>query len=196
MKSLSLVVYNRGIFSLRNEWASRSSEHFWERKRGERKCLAWSADSPLFTYFLGIQKISQLCCDRIPIHVVTAVSLHSLKHLTNLTAQNNFTDRTGLIYTLNGFPRYVCADNLTCSFSVNFLLMWNNPWTMCKHFEWTRTMPQLRSDCSSVCSQVTHRSWRFASRESDRWKYIIRDFAVVAIVKFFTLLHTLLENSD
>ena len=121
-------------------------------EKEEKKCLGWSADSPLFIYFLGIQKISQLCCDRSPIHILTTISLHSLKELTNLIAQNNFTEKTGFIHTLNGFPQYACADNLTCSFSVSFLLMWNNLWTMHKHFEWTWTMPQLRSDCSSVNS--------------------------------------------
>lgn len=150
----------------------------------------------LFTGFLRIKKINQLCCDKISIHILTTVSMHSLNELTNLTAQNTFTDNTGLISTLNGFPWYVCADNLTCSFSVSFLLMWNNPWTMHKHFEWTHTMAQLRSDCSSVCSQLTHHGWCSASQESDRWKYIIRDFAAVVVVKFFTLLHALLENTD
>lgn len=33
-------------------------------------------------------------------------------------------------------------------FSVTFILMWINLWTMHKHFEWTQTMAQLRSDCS------------------------------------------------
>lgn len=150
----------------------------------------------LFTGFLRIKKINQLCCDRISIYILTTVSIRSLNELTNLTAQNNFTDNTGLISTLNEFPWYVCADNLTSSFSVSFLLMWNNPWTMHKHSEWTHTMAQLRSDCSSVCSQLTHCGWCSASQESDRWKYIIGDFAAVVVVKFFTLLHALLENTD
>lgn len=58
----------------------------------------------LFTGFLRIKKINKLCCDRISIHILTTVPLHSLNEPTNLTAPNNFTDETGLINTLNGFP--------------------------------------------------------------------------------------------
>lgn len=105
-----------------------------------------------------------------------------------------------LILWIDFHDMYVLTSWLTFSFffffAVTLILMWNNPWTMHTHFEWTQTMPQLRSNCSTSCSQVTHCSWLFASQESDRWKYIIRNFAVVAIVKFFTLLNTLLENSD
>lgn len=140
MKSLSLVVYYRGIFSLRNEWASSSSERFWERKREERKYLAWSADSPFFIYFLGIQKISQLCCDRSLIHIWTIVFLHSLKELTNLTAQNNFTEKTGLIYTLNGF----CDTSVLTTWLALFLLV--SFWCEITHGQCTNILngPELR----------------------------------------------------
>ena len=168
MKSLSLVVYNRGIFSPQNEWASSSSKHFWEKKRGERKCLAWSADSPLFIYSLRIQKISQVCCDRSPIHLLTTAALHSLKELTNLAAQNNFAEKTGLIYTLNDFhDMYVLTTRLVLFLLVSFWCEITH--RQCTNTEQTWTMPQLRSDCSSLCSQVTHCSWCFASQELDRW---------------------------
>lgn len=198
-----LIVYEEPVFGCVQQkgysaWGMNETQllRTFLGERGEGKRLAQNADSPLFIYFLGIQKISQLCCDRNPIHILTTLSLPSLKELTNLTAYNSFTEKARLTYPLNRFPRYVCTDSLTLFFAVTLILMWNNPWTMHTHFEWTQTMPQLRSDCSTAGSQVTHCSWLFASQESDRWKYIIRDFAAVAIVKFFTLLNNLLENSD
>lgn len=92
-------------------------------ERGEGKRLAQNADSPLFIYFLGIQKISQLCCDRNPIHILTTLSLPSLKELTNLTAYNSFTEKARLTYPLNRFPQYVCTDSLTLFFAVTLILM-------------------------------------------------------------------------
>lgn len=194
MKSLSLLVYSRRIFSLRNEWACSSSELFWERKRGERKCLAWSADSPLFIFFWEFRKSANSAVIEFPSTYWPQYLCIAWKswHIS----QPKTTSQRRLGFLIPWMAFHNTADSLTCSFSVSFLLMRNNAWTMHKHFEGTRTMAQLRSDCSSICGQVTQRSWCFASQESDRWKYIIMDFGVVAIVKFFTLLHTLLENSD
>lgn len=189
MKSLSLLAYNRG-YSIGGMNESPAPQNIFVRKRRERNCLVWRADSLLFTDFLGIQKISQLCCEKSPIHI-SMVSLHSLKAMANHTTQTDFTEKTALIYTLNGLPRYDVLIQLvsfwceiTCGQHADIL---NGP-KLCHSSD--------RSDCSSVCSQVTHRGWCFAAQESDRWKCIIRDFAVVATVKFFTLLRTLLENSD